>query len=73
MRAECLEAAKQRLAEGLPEEAEVLLGKVLQAEPGNKQALALQQQVNAEQAERQKRARILEGLRQARNRSGVAT
>jgi hypothetical protein len=66
MRAECLEAAKQRLAEGLPEEAEVLLAKVLQAEPGNKQALALQQQVNAEQAERQKRARILEGLRQAR-------
>jgi uncharacterized protein YbaR (Trm112 family) len=66
IRAECLEAAKQRLAEGLPEEAEVLLAKVLQAEPGNKQALALQQQVNAEQAERQKRARIIEGLRQAR-------
>ena len=66
IRAECLEAAKQRLAEGLPEEAEVLLAKVLQTDPGNQQALALQQQVNAEQAERQKRARILEGLRQAR-------
>jgi eukaryotic-like serine/threonine-protein kinase len=66
IRAECLEAAKQRLAEGLPEEAEVLLAKVLQTEPGNKQALALQQQVSAEQAERQKRARIQEGLRQAR-------
>jgi hypothetical protein len=66
IRAECLEAAKQRLAEGLPEEAEVLLAKVLQTEPNNKQAQALQQQVNAEQAERQKRARIQEGLRQAR-------
>ncbi len=66
MRAECLEAAKQRLAEGLLEETEVLLAKVLQAEPSNKQALALQQQLNAEQAERQKRARIFEGLRQAR-------
>jgi uncharacterized protein YbaR (Trm112 family) len=66
IRAECLEAAKQRLAEGLPEEAEALLAKVLQTEPNNKQALALQQQVHAEQAERQKRARIQEGLRQAR-------
>jgi hypothetical protein len=66
IRAECLEGARQRLAEGLPEEAEALLAKVLQTEPNNKQALALQQQVNAEQAERQKRARILEGLRQAR-------
>jgi eukaryotic-like serine/threonine-protein kinase len=66
MRAECLEAAKQRLAEGLPDEAEVLLAKVLQAEPTNKQALTLQQQVYGEKAERQKRARILEGLRQAR-------
>ena len=66
IRAECLEAAKQRLAEGLPEEAEALLAKVLQTEPNNQQALALQQQVNAEQAERQKRARIQQGLRQAR-------
>jgi len=66
MRAEYLEAAKQRLAEGLPDEAESFLAKVLQAEPANKQALALEQQVNAEKAERQKRARIVEGLRQAR-------
>jgi hypothetical protein len=66
VRAEYLEAAKQRLAEGLPDEAESFLAKVLQAEPANKQALALQQQVNAEKAERQKRARIVEGLRQAR-------
>ena len=61
-----MEAARQRLAEGLPDEAESFLAKVLQAEPANKQALALEQQVNAEKAERQKRARIVEGLRQAR-------
>ena len=66
MRAEYLEAAKQRLAEGLPDEAESFLAKVLQAEPANKQALALEQQFHAEKAERQKRARIVEGLRQAR-------
>jgi tetratricopeptide (TPR) repeat protein len=66
MRAEYLEAAKQRLAEGLPDEAESFLAKVLQGEPANKQALALEQQVNAEKAERQKRARIVEGLRHAR-------
>jgi len=66
VRAETLEAAKQRLAEGLPEEAEVFLAKVLQIEPANEQALALQKQVDTEKAERQKRARLLESLRQAR-------
>ena len=66
LRSETLEAAKQRLAEGLPEDAEVLLAKVLQVEPNNKQALAIQQQVLAEKAERQKRLRLLDGLREAR-------
>jgi eukaryotic-like serine/threonine-protein kinase len=66
LRSETLEAAKQRLAEGLPEEAEVLLAKVLQIEPNNEQALAIQQQVLAEKAERQKRLRLLNGLREAR-------
>ena len=66
LRSETLQAAKQRLAEGLPEEAEVLLAKVLQAEPNNEQAFAIQQQVLAEKAERQKRLRLLDGLREAR-------
>lgn len=65
-RAKSLEAAKQCLAEGLPEEAEALVAKVLQAEPSNTEALALQQQVEGEKAERQRRARLRESLRQAR-------
>jgi hypothetical protein len=65
-RAECLEAAKQRLAEGLPEEAEALLANVLQAEPANKEALALQELINSEKGERQRRARLLHSLRHAR-------
>jgi len=66
MRAETLEAAKQRMAEGMPEEAEMFLAKVLQLEPANEQALALQKQVDTEKAERQKRARLLESLQHAR-------
>jgi tetratricopeptide (TPR) repeat protein len=66
MRAEALEAIKQRLAEGLPEEAEALLARVLQDKPLDGQALALQKQVDTEKAERQKRARLVENLRRAR-------
>jgi eukaryotic-like serine/threonine-protein kinase len=66
MREEALEAAKQRMAEGMPEEAEMFLAKVLQVEPANEQALALQKQVDTEKAERQHRARLLESLRHAR-------
>ncbi len=65
-RAKSLEAAKQYLAEGLPEEAEVLVAKVLQVDPSNTEALALQQQVEGEKTERQRRARLRDGLRQAR-------
>jgi eukaryotic-like serine/threonine-protein kinase len=64
--AEWLEAAKQQMAEGLPDEAGVLVAKVLQTEPSNQQAINLQQQVVKEKAERQKRLRLLEGLQQAR-------
>jgi eukaryotic-like serine/threonine-protein kinase len=66
VRAENLDAASQRLAEGLPDEAEVLLATVLQAEPHNERALALQEQVEAEKAQRQARERLAESLRQAR-------
>ncbi len=65
--AEWLETAKQHLAEGMPDEAEVLLAKVLQAEPSHAQASNLQQQVIKEKAEREKRRRLLESLRQARD------
>ena len=64
--AEWLDAARQHMAEGLPDEAEVLVAKVLQTEPSNEQAITLQQQVVKEKAERQKRLRLLERLQRAR-------
>ena len=64
--AEWLEVAKQHLAEGLPDEAEALVAKALEAEPSNKQAVALHQQVIQEKAERQKRQQFLEGMQNAR-------
>lgn len=63
---EWLETAKQHIAEGLPNEAESLLAKVLEAEPSNAQAQNLQQQALKEQAEREKARRLLQGLQQAR-------
>jgi serine/threonine protein kinase len=64
--AEWMDAAKQRLAQGLLEEAEELLVKVLEAESTNQQAKALQLQVTNEKAERQRRAQFLEKMQQAR-------
>jgi serine/threonine protein kinase len=61
-----LKAAKQRIAEGLPDEAEALVAKVLEAEPANEQAAALHQQALQEKADRQKRLRLLEKLQFAR-------
>lgn len=63
---EWLEAAKQRLAEGMPEEAEIQLAKILETEPSNAQAATLQQQARRERIEREKRQRLSEGLRRAR-------
>jgi eukaryotic-like serine/threonine-protein kinase len=62
-----LEASKLRLAEGLPEEAEQLLTKILEIEPSNKLAKTLQQQVAKEKAEREQRIRLLDTLQQARS------
>jgi eukaryotic-like serine/threonine-protein kinase len=62
-----VEAARQHLAEGLPEEAEALLIRALQVEPDNKQAAILRQQAAKEKVERQNRLRLLERLQQARN------
>ena len=65
--AEWIDAAKQRLAQGILEEAEELLAKVLEAEPANQQANVLQQQVTNEKAERQRRvASIRENAASAR-------
>jgi serine/threonine protein kinase/predicted Zn-dependent protease len=61
-----LESAKQHLAEGLPDEAESWLARVLEAEPSNQQAVVLQQQALKEKAERQKRLRLLQMLQNAR-------
>jgi len=66
MVAEWLQASGQRLVEGMPEEAEKLLAKVLEVEPANRQARDLQQQVLAEKAERQRRLRLQEKLKEAR-------
>ena len=61
-----LKAVQQRIAEGLPDEAEALVAKVLEVEPGNQKAAALHQQVIQEKADRQKRLRLLERLQYAR-------
>ncbi|MGH9775274.1 MAG: protein kinase domain-containing protein [Candidatus Acidiferrales bacterium] len=65
--AEWLQSAKQHLAEGAPDAAEALLSKVMEIEPSNQQAKTLQQQVIKEIAERQRRLRLLDGLREARS------
>ncbi len=64
--AEWIDAAKQRLAQGILEEAEELLAKVLETEPANQQAKALQLQVTSEKAERQRRVHLFEKMQQAR-------
>ena len=64
--AEWIDAAKQRLAQGILEEAEELLAKVLEAEPANQQANVLQLQVTNEKAERQRRVHLFEKMQQAR-------
>jgi len=64
---EWLDAARQNLAEGFPDEAETVLAKLLLAEPSNPQALALQQQVLKEKAERERVRRLHDGLQHARS------
>ena len=56
--AEYLDTAKLRLAEGLPEMAEEPLAKVLQLEPANKTAKALQEQVERDKLQRERRLRL---------------
>jgi eukaryotic-like serine/threonine-protein kinase len=61
-----VEAAKQHLAEGLPEEAGVLLVRARQMEPNNAEVAALQEQAEKEREERQRQLRLIERLQQAR-------
>jgi len=64
--AEWMDAAKQRLAQGILEEAGELVAKVLETDPSNQQATALQLQVSNEKAERQRRLQLSEKMQQAR-------
>jgi eukaryotic-like serine/threonine-protein kinase len=63
---EKLQAAKQRLAEGLLDEVESLLAPVLEQDPANRQALSLQEAALEERSRRQKLRRLLENMQQAR-------
>jgi serine/threonine protein kinase len=61
-----LELLKQRLVEGLPEEAEALLAKVREIDPSNCQLPPLQQQVLEEKARRQSQMRLFDAMQRAR-------
>jgi serine/threonine protein kinase len=63
---EWLQLLRQHMVEGLPEEAEVLLAKVQEADPGNAQLPGLRQQLAEERARRQKRMEFSSSLQQAR-------
>lgn len=65
--AEWIEASKQCLAEGIPDEADELLAKILEVEPSNQQVKILQQQVIDEKAARQRRLRLQEKMQLARS------
>jgi uncharacterized protein YbaR (Trm112 family) len=64
--ADWLDGAKQRLAEGMPDEAETLLAKVIEFEPANRQANKLMEQAAEEKKERQRRLELIEGMQGAR-------
>jgi len=65
--ADWLDGAKQLIAEGMPEDAEVLLAKVIDAEPANKRARALSEQALKQKAERDRRLQLIEKMQTARS------
>ena len=65
--AELLDAARQYLAEGLPDDADRALAKALEIEPGNMHVGKLKQQVMKERAEREKSRRLQAALQYARD------
>jgi hypothetical protein len=64
--AEWMQSSRQRLAEGLLDEARALLGRVLETEPEHEEAQALERQVAAEIGERERRLRLLDKMQRAR-------
>ena len=64
--AEWLESAGQFLAEGILEQAEEKLAKVLELDPRNRDALQLQQQAAKQKSERERRLYLFRTLQQAR-------
>jgi serine/threonine protein kinase len=65
--ADWLDGAKQLIAEGMPEDAEALLAKVIDAEPANKRARALSEQALKQRAERERRLQLIEKMQAARS------
>jgi len=63
---EKLQAARQRLAEGLLDEVDALLAPILEREATNRQALLLQEQVLEERSRRQKLHRLVQNMQRAR-------
>ena len=63
---EYLQAARQHLVEGTPEDAGAALSKVREIDPANQQLPELERQVLEEKERRRRRARLAEGLQQAR-------
>ena len=61
-----IDDAKQRLAEGMPDEAEMLLAKVIEVEPANTQANKLLEQAAKEKKERRRRLELIERMQGAR-------
>jgi len=62
-----LDGAKQLIAEGMPEDAEMLLAKVFDAEPSNKRAGELKQEALKQRAERKRRLELIEKMQAARS------
>ena len=64
--ADWIDGAKQHLAEGMPDEAETLLAKVIEVEPANAQANKLLEQAAKEKEERRRRLELIERMQGAR-------
>jgi hypothetical protein len=64
--ADWIDGAKQHLAEGMPDEAETLLAKVIEVEPANTQANKLLGQAAKEKKERRRRLELIERMQGAR-------
>jgi serine/threonine protein kinase len=65
--ADWLDRAKQLIAEGMPEDAEALLAKVIEAEPANKRARTLSEQALKQRTERERRLQLIEKMQTARS------